>query len=37
MLTHHSLTQLKTLRLDGMARALEEQLAQSAAAALSFE
>lgn len=37
MLTHHSLTQLKTLRLDGMARALEEQLAQPSAAALSFE
>lgn len=37
MLTHHSLTQLKTLRLGGMARALEEQLAQPAAAALSFE
>ncbi|WP_131112219.1 IS21-like element helper ATPase IstB [Sulfuricystis thermophila] len=37
MLTHHSLTQLKTLRLDGMARALEEQLAQPGAAALSFE
>jgi DNA replication protein DnaC len=37
MLTHHSLTQLKTLRLDGMARALEEQLAQPGAAVLSFE
>lgn len=37
MLTHHSLTQLKTLRLDGMARALEEQLAQPGAAALPFE
>lgn len=37
MLTHHSLTQLKTLRLDGMARAFEEQLAQAGAAALSFE
>jgi len=37
MLTHHSLTQLKTLRLDGMARALEEQLAQPGAMALSFE
>lgn len=37
MLTHHSLTQLKTLRLDGMARAFEEQLAQPGTAALSFE
>lgn len=37
MLTHHSLTQLKTLRLDGMARALEEQLALPSAATLSFE
>lgn len=38
MLTHHSLTQLKTLRLEGMARALEEQLTQpGGAAALSFE
>lgn len=37
MLTHHSLTQLKTLRLDGMARALEEQLAQPGATDLSFE
>lgn len=37
MLTHHSLTQLKALRLDGMARALEDQLTQPAATALSFE
>ena len=37
MLTHHSLTQLKALRLDGMARALEEQLALPSAATLSFE
>lgn len=37
MLTHHSLTQLKTLRLDGMARALEEQLTQPGASELSFE
>jgi len=37
MLTHHSLTQLRTLRLDGMARAFEEQLAQAGTAALSFE
>lgn len=37
MLTHHSLTQLKTLRLDGMVLAFEEQIAQPGAAALSFE
>jgi len=37
MLTHHTITQLKALRLEGMARAFEEQLAQSAAAALAFE
>jgi len=37
MLTHHSLTQLKTLRLDGMARAFEEQLVQPGALSLSFE
>lgn len=37
MLTHHTITQLKALRLEGMARAFEEQLAQSAAAALPFE
>jgi DNA replication protein DnaC len=37
MLTHHTITQLKTLRLKGMARAFEEQLAQSAATALAFE
>ena len=37
MLTHPSLTQLKTLRLDGMARALEEQFAQPGATDLSFE
>lgn len=37
MLTHHSLTQLRTLRLDGMARALEDQLAQPGATALPFE
>jgi DNA replication protein DnaC len=37
MLIHHSLTQLKSLRLDGMARALEEQLTQPAAVVLSFE
>ena len=37
MLTHHSLNQLKTLRLDGMARAFEDQLAQPGATVLSFE
>jgi DNA replication protein DnaC len=37
MLTHHTITQLKELRLAGMARAFEEQLSQSAAAALAFE
>jgi len=38
MLTEHTLTRLKELRLDGMARALEEQLQQGAASAsLSFE
>jgi DNA replication protein DnaC len=37
MLIHHSLEQLRGLRLEGMARAFEEQLAQPAAAALSFE
>ena len=38
MLTDHTLTRLKELRLDGMARALEEQLQQGAASAsLSFE
>ena len=37
MMTHHTLTQLKTMKLDGMARALEEQLALTAAGELSFE
>lgn len=37
MMTHHTLTQLRSLKLDGMARALEEQMTHSAAAALSFE
>jgi DNA replication protein DnaC len=37
MLPHHSLNQLKTLRLDGMARAFEEQLVQPGALSLSFE
>jgi hypothetical protein len=34
MLTHHSLTQLKTLRLDGMAAAFEEQITLPGTAAL---
>ena len=37
MLMQHSLEQLRTLRLEGMARAFEEQLTQPAIAALSFE
>jgi DNA replication protein DnaC len=37
MLTHHSLEQLRALRLEGMARAFEEQLTQPAIAALGFE
>jgi hypothetical protein len=37
MLAHHSLTQLKSLRLEGMARAFEEQMAQPGCAELSFE
>jgi DNA replication protein DnaC len=37
MMTHHTLQQLRALRLDGLARAFEEQLTLPAAAALSFE
>ena len=37
MLTQHTLTRLRTLNLDGMARAFEEQLTQPASHALSFE
>ena len=37
MLTQLTLTQLKALRLDGMARAFDEQLALPAAASLAFE
>lgn len=37
MLNHHTLSQLKSLRLQGMAHALEEQLASTASQALSFE
>ena len=37
MLNQHTLTQLKALKLDGMARAFEEQAAQRAVDDLSFE
>ena len=37
MLHQHTLQQLKTLRLDGMARAFEEQLTLPIAAELAFE
>lgn len=37
MLTQHTLTQLRALKLDGMARAFDEQLALPAAASLAFE
>lgn len=37
MLTQHSLEHLHTLRLEGMACAFKEQLAQPAISALSFE
>jgi DNA replication protein DnaC len=37
MLANHSLTQLKVLRLDGMARAFEDQLIQPGSSDLSFE
>jgi DNA replication protein DnaC len=37
MMMQHTLTQLRALKLDGMARALEEQATQVAIAALSFE
>lgn len=37
MMTHHTLNQLKTLKLDGMARAFEEQMALPASQDLSFE
>ncbi|MDZ5455281.1 IS21-like element helper ATPase IstB [Azohydromonas lata] len=37
MLTEHTLEQLRTLRLDGMLRAIEEQSTSTAAAELSFE
>ena len=37
MLTQHTLTLLKQLKLDGMARAFEEQLEQPVSSTLSFE
>jgi DNA replication protein DnaC len=37
MMMHTTLTQLRTLKLDGLALGLEEQLAQPGMAALSFE
>lgn len=37
MMTHHTLTQLRALKLDGMARAFEEQLTITATDTLSFE
>ena len=36
MLTEHTLTQLRSLRLDGMVRALEEQATSTAATALGL-
>jgi DNA replication protein DnaC len=37
MMTHHTLTQLRALKLDGMAHAFEEQLTITASDGLSFE
>ncbi|WP_250498530.1 MULTISPECIES: ATP-binding protein, partial [unclassified Caballeronia] len=37
MMMHQTLTQLRTLKLDGFADGLEEQLTQPGTAALSFE
>ncbi len=37
MLTEHTLTQLHSLRLDGMVRAVEEQATSTAATALGFD
>lgn len=37
MLMQHTLTQLKALKLDGMARAFEEQSTLTASTSLSFE
>jgi len=37
MLNEHTLTQLRSLRLDGMVRAIEEQATSTAATALGFD
>ena len=37
MLNEHTLDQLKSLRLDGMVRAIEEQATSTAADALAFD
>ena len=37
MMMHTTLAQLRTLKLDGLATGLEEQLAQAGMAAMSFE
>ena len=37
MMMHTTLAQLRTLKLDGLASGLEEQLAQAGMAAMSFE
>ena len=37
MLNEHTLDQLRSLRLDGMVRAIEEQTTSTAAATLSFD
>ena len=37
MLTEHTLTQLRSLRLDGMVHAIEEQATSTAATALGFD
>ena len=37
MLNEHTINQLRTLRLDGMVRAIEDQASSAAAAALGFE
>ena len=37
MMMHTTLAQLRTLKLDGLATGLEEQLSQSGMAAMSFE
>ena len=37
MLNEHTLNQLRSLRLDGMVRAIEEQATSTAATALGFD